>query len=609
MANLSTPIQHPYQDPSLATSERVNNLISLMTLPEKAGQLFHTMIAQGPNSSLAEANPAFGLDSTKDDLHKKFMTHFNLIGHLNNPRATAEWHNNLQREALTTRLGIPITLSTDPRNHFTDNIGTSFNAGAFSQWPETLGFAAMRDPDLVERFANIARQEYLAVGLRVALHPQIDLSTEPRWARINATFGEDTDLAGELGAYYIRGFQGTDGKVGKDSVSCMTKHFPGGGPQKDGEDPHFDYGKEQVYPGGCFEYHLKPFLRAIRSGTSQMMPYYGMPVGLEADVEGKHEKEKIEEVGFAFNKQIITKLLRENLGYDGIVCTDWGLLTDNHILGQAMPARAWGCENLTRVERAAKIIDAGCDQFGGEACPEVIIEAVEKGLTSEKQIDKCVARLLQLKFDLGLFDEKRSVDVEAVEAIIGQASSVNAGEEAQRRCYTLLKNDKNILPLTLTESMKIYVEGFDEKFISTSRLSRNIVKIPEEADVALIRLKAPFEPRTGGFEAYFHAGSLEFPEAEKQRQAKIYSTVNTVVDIYLDRPAVIPEIAEHASALLCSYGSSANAFLDVVLGVAKPESRLPFDLPRSTAAIAQSPEDVPFSTKDPIYRYGDGLAY
>lgn len=609
MADTTTQAQYPYQDPSLPVSERVNNLVSLMTLPEKAGQLFHNMVAQGPNGSLAEANPVFGLESAKDVLHKKLMTHFNLIGHLTDPQTTAEWHNNMQREALQTRLGIPITFSTDPRNHFTDNVGTSFNAGALSQWPETLGFAALRDPQVVERFADIARQEYLAVGLRAALHPQIDLATEPRWARINATFGEDGDLSGELGVAYLRGFQGKQGKVGKESVSCMTKHFPGGGPQKDGEDPHFAYGREQVYPGDQFEYHLKPFRKAIEAQTSQMMPYYGMPVGLEADVEGKGQKEKIEEVGFAFNKQIITKLLRESMGYDGIICTDWGLLTDNDILGQAMPARAWGCENLSRVERAAKIIDAGCDQFGGESCPEIVVEAVEKGLISEGQVDKCVARLLRLKFDLGLFDEKRFVDVEAAKAIVGKDSFVKEGEQAQRRSYTLLKNDDNILPLKLSDNMKVYIEGFDEQFVATSVLAKHTVTTPEEADVALVRLKAPFEPRSGGFEAFFHAGSLEYPDAEKQRQAKIYKSTKAIVDVYLDRPAVIPEIAESASALLCSYGSSADAFLDIVLGAAKPEGKLPFDLPRSMEAIAQSQEDAPFSTKDPVYKFGHGLSY
>jgi beta-glucosidase len=182
-------------------------------------------------------------------------------------------------------------------------VGTGFEAGIFSQWPESLGLAAVRSADLVEKFANIARQEYLAVGLRLALHPQVDLATEPRWARINAAFGEGADLTSELLAACIRGFQG-GAVLGPQSVSTMTKHFPGGGPQKDGEDPHFAYGREQVYPGNHFEYHLKPFKAAIAAGAAQMMPYYGMPVGTSSD-----------EVGFAFNRALITGILREDLGF------------------------------------------------------------------------------------------------------------------------------------------------------------------------------------------------------------------------------------------------------------------------------------------------------
>ena len=155
----------------------------------------------------------------------------------------AEWHNKLQSLAASTRLGIPVTLSTDPRHSFTENPGTAMMAGVFSEWPEPLGLAAIGDENLVEQFGDIARQEYTAVGLRVALHPQIDLTTEPRWSRQIGTFGEDAELTGRLAAAYIRGFQGP--QLGPGSVATMTKHFPGGGPQRDGEDPHFAYGRER----------------------------------------------------------------------------------------------------------------------------------------------------------------------------------------------------------------------------------------------------------------------------------------------------------------------------------------------------------------------------
>lgn len=265
---------YPYNDSSFSTDERVADLLSRMTLEEKAGQLFHNMILPGPDGSLAEANPTNGFPSTRSLLEDKLMAHFNLIGPIADPRVIARWHNNLQQHVLDhTRLGIPVTLSSDPRNHFLNNIGTGSGAGALSQWPETFGFAALRSPGLAREFADVVRQEYVAVGLRVALHPQADLATEYRWARVHSTFGEDADVASELVTACVGGLQGRLSRTGDglDSVSTTTKHFPGAGPEMGGEDSHFTYGKEQVYPGGNFEYHLEPFRKAILAGTRQIM--------------------------------------------------------------------------------------------------------------------------------------------------------------------------------------------------------------------------------------------------------------------------------------------------------------------------------------------------
>ena len=588
-----------YRDKTKTIDERVSDLVGRMTLAEKAGQLFHNMLVPGPEGSLAPEFSTFGVEDTKHLLANKLMTHFNLLGPVSDPSTVAKWHNAVQEFSLTqTRLGIPITFSTDPRNHFTENVGTGSRAGAMSLWPETLGFAALRDPKIVEEFADIARQEYLALGLRTSLHPQIDLATEYRWARINATFGEDADLSGELVQAYIRGFQnGRD--VGLRSVSTMTKHFPGGGPQMNGEDPHFAYGREQCYPGKNEGYHLKPFRKAIEAGTRQIMPYYGMPVGTDW-----------EEVGFAFNKAVITGLLREEFGFDGIICTDWGLITDATILGQDMAARAWGCEDLSELERTKKILDAGCDQFGGESRPELVIQLVEDGLIPESRIDISVRRLLREKFALGLFD-KPFVDIEEAVKIVGQPRWKAKGEDAQRRAHTLLKNENNVLPLQSekNEAKKFYVEGISEAAAEARGL---ILASVEEADIAILRLHCPYEPRVGGFEAHFRAGTLEYSAKERARQAAIFSKIPiNIVDVYLDRPAIIPDLASQATALTASYGSSEDAFLDVIFGIngAAPEGKLPFDLPSSMEAVQESREDIPFDTDRPLFGFGYGLSY
>jgi beta-glucosidase len=578
-----------YRNPKSRVDRRVDDLVQRMTLAEKAGMLFQAMIVVG-SGDLAEQSSTLRAQSAEHMINNQLLTHFNVVRAADDARALAGWHNRLQELAAGTRLGIPITLSTDPRNHFTENVGTAATAGSFSQWPETLGLAAIGSSELVERFADIARQEYLAVGLRLALHPQIDLATEPRWSRISGGFGEDADLTSTLVQAYIRGFQGE--QLGPESVSTMTKHFPGGGPQLDGEDPHFAYGREQVYPGDNFEYHLKPFCAAIAAGAAQIMPYYGMPVGTQYD-----------EVAFAFNKAIITDLLRGELGFDGIVCTDWGLVTDTTILGQPMPARAWGVEHLDELSRVEMILNAGCDQFGGEARPELVIQLVEQGRIAEERIDVSVRRLLREKFILGLFDDPY-VDPDHAAATVGKAEFVAAGMDAQRRAYTLLTNHDQILPLR--KGRRIYLEGVSEHVASSYG---EVVDNPADADAALLRLKAPYEPRPGGFEAMFHAGSLEFPAAERDHHASICSAVPTIVDVYLDRPAVLSDLAREAAALLGSYGSSDEAFLDIVFGTAQPEGSLPFDLPRSMTAVEASRSDVAFDTEDPLFSFGHGMRY
>lgn len=590
MTATDTITSRPWLDPELPVAERVDLLLREMTLEEKAGLFFHTMIGMG---ELTEPNAVFSTPSAVDYVERRHMTHFNLIGGAPTGREIAEWHNALQCLAASTRLGIPVTLSTDPRHSFTDNPGTAMLSGPFSQWPEPLGLAAIRDEETVERFADIARQEYLAVGLRVALHPQVDLATEPRWSRQVATFGEDAELTGRLGAAYVRGFQGAS--FGPGSVSTMTKHFPGGGPQKDGEDPHFAHGREQVYPGGAFELHLKPFEELIAAGTRQMMPYYGMPVGTP-----------YEEVGFGFNKSVITGLLRERLGFDGLVCTDWGLLTDAEIFGQPFPARAWGVEHLSPRERMKKVLDAGADQFGGEACPELLIELVESGEIDEERLDRSARRILREKFELGLF-ESALVDVEAADTIVGREDFRAAGEWAQRASITLLTNGAEGAPvLPLREGAALYVEGIDP---ARAEAYGRVVATPEEADVIVVRLQAPYEERPTVFESLFHSGSLEFPAEVVEHIRDLAAHAPTVVDVYADRPAILEPIVEAAAAVTVNWGASAEALLDVLTGRFAPRGRLPFDLPRSMAAVEAARPDVPFDTADPLFRFGDGLGY
>jgi beta-glucosidase-like glycosyl hydrolase len=572
-----------------------------MTLEEKAGQMFHNSLTLGTNFTMqqASADPDSpnGRWNIRELIVDNFMTHFNVRGPVDDPGEVAEWINSIQELALETRLGIPISVSSDPRHSYSSFEGATIGAGGFSRFPETIGMAAIRDPALVRQMADIAREEYVAVGIRGALHPQVDLSTEPRWARIYGGWGEDAHLTSEMVVEYIKGFQGET--LGPYSVTTVTKHFPGGGAMENGEDSHFPNGKNQTYPGRNMDYHLIPFRAAFEAGARQIMPYYSRPIGTEW-----------EEVGFSFNKQIVTDLLRTEMGFEGIVVTDWGLITDSQ-MGPTLefPARAWGMEDASHEERAFRIIEAGCDQFGGENRFQLIIDLVRSGRVSEDRLDISVRKLLKEKFLLGLFDNPFA-DPDAANAVVGNPYFMRVGEGAQRRSFTLLSNENDRLPLrNLASETKIYVEGVNATLVEDRGFT--VVDTPEEAELALIRLQGPYDPRNGTLEGVFgyQQGTLEYEDDEKDRQAAVFSAVPSIVDINIVRPVAFPEVVEQAAAVLASYGSGDDAFLDIVLGVAEPEGKLPFDLVRSNEAAEAQMEDVPFDTRDPLYKFGHGLRY
>lgn len=581
----------PFEDPRLPAAERVEDLVGRLSLQERIGLLFHTVIESGPGGRLLEGPGAISKTGTREVVLDKHVTHFNVHA-LGTAREAARWQNALQELAEQAPHGIPVTISSDPRHGFSENAGASFAAGAFSQWPEPLGIAALGDLASCRRYAEAVRQEYRAVGIRAALHPTLDLATEPRWARQLHTFGQDPEVVAELGLAFLEGLQGAE--LGPASVACTAKHFPGGGPQADGEDAHFPYGREQVYPGGRFEEHLGPFRGVIEAGAAAIMPYYGMPVGLELDGE------PVPEVGFGYNRRIVQQLLREELGYDGVVLTDWELINDNHVGEQVLPARAWGVEHLDPLGRMELLLESGCDQFGGEECVELLAELVASGRVSEARVDASARRLLLVKFRLGLFDDPY-VDEDVAAATVGTEELRVAGVAAQAQSVTVLHDPAVVLPLAGT-GRRIYVEGMDPEVASALG---TVVDRVQDADLALVRIQAPFEPRSDLFlEAWFHQGSLDFPPGLSVRLARLAQHCPLVVDVTLDRPAVLAPVLQVADAVVASFGSSGPALVEALQGAAR--GRLPFDLPRSMADVRAHPCDRP-GFEDPLLPCGHGL--
>jgi beta-glucosidase len=592
-----------YEDSRQPIERRIDDLIEQMNLQEKAGLMFQPPMTFDENGQMLDGmNMKMGY-GTYDVINSRLINHFNVFGSAP-VTAMAAWHNEIQNLAERTRLGIPITLSTDPRHSLRDgDRATSVRTEGFSLWPEPIGFGAIGDEAVAEEFGRIANEEYRAVGIRMALHPMADLATEPRWARTVGTFGEEAELSSKLVRGYIRGFQGAN--IGKQSVLTMTKHFPGAGPQAKGLDAHQFYGADQAYPGDNFDYHLKPFEAAFEAGTAQIMPYYGIPNG-----------QTTEDVAMAFNKDVITDMLRGDFGFDGVVCTDWGIITDKGSMGWvAMRARAWGVEGLSEIDRFKKALDAGVDQFGGEELPEFIVELVESGMVSEGRINRSIRRILKDKFRLGLFDNPY-VDDQAAQAVAGREDFMKAGALAQRKSLVLLKNEttpNGDYKLPLAKGTKLYVEGMSAEV--ASRYGQ-VVDSLEEADVAILRLQAPYDPpRTdlgmgeNIIETILHQGDLNFKGEKLTHIQNIMQSKPTIVSVYMERPAVIPELAEHAVGVIAEFGALDDALLDVIFGEFNPAGKLPFELPRSMAAVEKQFEDVPHDSEDPLYRFGFGLSY
>ncbi|HMP31376.1 MAG TPA: glycoside hydrolase family 3 N-terminal domain-containing protein, partial [Saprospiraceae bacterium] len=364
-----------YEDWRLPVERRIANLISLMTLEEKIGFMMISTTRLKGDYSFQQNAPRVEIESgfNEEDLVQEInmfsrkplpypmlsaagttkavkenqLRHFILRANAS-ARVLAQWANNLQELCEGSRLGIPAIIASNPRNHITvdASIGLSVGRTSFSKWPGELGLAAMNDLSLTRVFAETAAKEWQSIGLRKAYMYMADIATEPRWQRIEGTFGENADWAAQMMREIVLGFQGP--KLNKNSVALTTKHFPGGGPQVNGHDPHFEWGKEQHYPGKMFDYHLKPFKAAIDAGTSSIMPYYAMPIGSE-----------MEAIAFAYNKGVLKDLLRDKMGFMGIINSDTGPI-------EMMP---WGVENLSVYERYQKAVLCGIDLFSGSADP------------------------------------------------------------------------------------------------------------------------------------------------------------------------------------------------------------------------------------------------
>jgi len=609
----------PYEDRRLPPAVRAQDLVWRMTLEEKAGQMLHATPA---STATGDGWTAESLAALIGGRHVGAMIS-RLAG---TAQAQALAANQAQAVAEQTRLGIPVMLASDPRNHFQYVPGASVANTAFSQWPETTGLAAIGDPRLVRRFGDIARQEYEAIGLRMTLSPQADLSTEPRWPRINGTFGEDPDLASRLVEAYVAGFQNGERGLNRGSVVAVVKHWVGYGAAVDGFDGHNHYGQDLTFPAGRFQDHVRAFRGAFAADVAGVMPTYSVPPsGLT--LFGR----PLERVGAGFSRQLLTDLLRGRYGFDGLILSDWAITQDcdancrdgwpdGQAPGFAGFGTPWGMEQATVQQRFVKAIDAGIDQFGGTSDdPAPIVQAVHDGQVSERRLDQSVIRILVQKFALGLFDNPY-VDAAAAGRIAGNARFTAEGKAAQQASLVLLENKTAAMRgagrgrpmLPLNPSLKrVWLHNVDAAAVRARGFT--VVDDPAQADFALVRTATPYEILHPNytFGSRQHEGRLDFRDGDSDYEAvkRASAAAPTIVTVYLDRPAVLANVRDRATALLGNFGITDDALLDVLQGKARPRGRLPFELPSSMAAVLAQASDAPYDSRAPLYRFGAGLSY
>ncbi|WP_429931317.1 glycoside hydrolase family 3 N-terminal domain-containing protein [Agrobacterium vitis] len=672
----------PYEDWRLSAEQRSADLVSQMTRQEKAGMLMIDTLNAGCGGAI-DAKAVDYIVSQK-------MTRFILRsvaaakaescdgppansrgGYVVTPQQLAAFSNIIQEMEEGSRLGIPAVFKDNARNHVEADprFGISAGSGAFTQFPKEAGLAAAAlgeeslktgkapttgDMADIKTFAEVMGAEYNAVGLRGLYGYMADLATEPRWYRVHETFGEDADLTANIVKTLVNGLQG--GPVNPKTAVAMTlKHFPGGGPQELGLDPHYSFGKNQIYPGNTFAYHLKPFRAAIDSGVSSIMPYYGVPINLT------YEGVTYDQIGFAFNKQIVTDLLRGKLGFKGYVNSDTGIVD----------TRAWGLEGKTIAERVATAINGGTDILSGFHTNKTITDLVDSGLVSEARVDEAVRRLLQEQFQLGLF-ENPYIDAGKANTVIGAQDSRAKGLDIQRKSIVLLQNQtgadgRKLLPLKA--GAKVYtmgmgkadVETFGYKVTDGNYDASKAQTRPSAAgaDYAVIRVLVkdsgaaydsksdasgnnpahripaglPGAGETWGSQdpcrlypainatcsdtpALIFGGALPWEVDDisftgmanqtsrsmspsladiKAVMAEIGDPKKVVLSIYFRAPYVLDEASglKNAGAITATFGVTDVAMMDLVSGKVKPQGKMPFALPRTKDAVTYNRSDMP----------------
>ena len=592
-----------YEDWRQDAETRAADLVSQMTVREKIAQMQHPTYLPRADGKIAP-------------YLKNYCSEYGigmlLIRELNSVEAAATTMNTIQEYAEASRLGVPVLVSMDSVH------GLSYVSGA-TVTPHNLALAATRDEALVTKLAEIARDEHLAVGVRMTLSPEADIASEPRWGRVMETFGEDPDLVTQMVTAQVVAFQnGRDGLNTGSIVACM-KHFPGAGPQMEGKDTSPIISSEET-----LQIHLKPYYAALEVNVASIMPYYSVPLALDMENSA---------IG---SKATLQDLLRDEMGFTGIIQTDWGMIWAIQEALGTMTGEEVSDEEAILIG----VTQSRVDGIGGESIRliDLMEEYTQEGKIDEAILTAAATRIVKVKFEMGMF-ENPYCDVDYAVSFVGNEENQKVNLQAAREAMTLLKND-GALPLNPDAKQTILVCGpraFDTDSLVggwssaqdgltiadavAAYAGENTTVLTEKEDVGVIKelaQQADVIIVSIGEPSYQHDpvwgyDTLEIVQSQQEILEAAVASGKTVITVVTGgRPYILTWCDENTNAILEAYYPGAKggiAIAETLFGMNNPTGKTPMQFPRNMESVNAQEGDVSFDLENPLYDYGFGLSY
>lgn len=592
-----------YEDWRQDAETRAADLVSQMTVREKIAQMQHPTYLPRADGKIAPY---------LKDYCSEYGIGMLLIRELNSVEAAATTMNTIQEYAEESRLGVPVLVSMDSVH------GLSYVSGA-TVTPHNLALAATRDEALVTKLAEIARDEHLAVGVRMTLSPEADIASEPRWGRVMETFGEDPDLVTQMVTAQVVAFQnGRDGLNTGSIVACM-KHFPGAGPQMEGKDTSPIISSEET-----LQIHLKPYYAALEVNVASIMPYYSVPLALDMENSA---------IG---SKATLQDLLRDKMGFTGIIQTDWGMIWAIQEALGTMTGEEVSDEEAILIG----VTQSRVDGIGGESIRliDLMEEYTQEGKIDEAILTAAATRIVKVKFEMGMF-ENPYCDVDYAVSFVGNEENQKVNLQAAREAMTLLKND-GALPLNPDAKQTILVCGpraFDTDSLVggwssaqdgltiadavAAYAGENTTVLTEKEDVGVIKelaQQADVIIVSIGEPSYQHDpvwgyDTLEIVQSQQEILEAAVASGKTVITVVTGgRPYILTWCDENTNAILEAYYPGAKggiAIAETLFGMNNPTGKTPMQFPRNMESVNAQEGDVSFDLENPLYDYGFGLSY